>query len=101
MKTIVEVAFQGKMADEAVKKMGRHFAKDNRGLSIRELRVKLGESESSILHAIIRLKDDMEVMEDKMNYSDIVVVGGKKRVENTFKIKDEYMPELKAIFLRQ
>ncbi|MDE1810559.1 MAG: hypothetical protein KGH66_00760 [Candidatus Micrarchaeota archaeon] len=100
MATLVEVAFGGKFADETVKKMGHHFAYDNRPMSVRELAAKLRTGEDRIWGAIIRLKDDMEVMEDKMDHEHPIGVGDKRRIENKFRIKDEYIGELKGLVLR-
>ncbi|HVC57983.1 MAG TPA: hypothetical protein VND15_00735 [Candidatus Acidoferrales bacterium] len=99
--TLVEVAFTGKMADDTVRQMGKLFAADNKGMSIRELQDKLRTTESSITHAITRLFYDMEIMGSKMDYENPIMVGDKTRIEAKYNIKPEYINEVKTLFLRK
>ena len=101
MSTIVEVAFNGNATDSVTKKMARLFAYDNRGFSISDMSLRLGENEGSVWNALLRLKNDLKVVEASMDHSDPVSAGGKTRTENKFRIKAEYIHELKAIVIRQ
>ncbi|HUY70416.1 MAG TPA: hypothetical protein VMV00_02515 [Candidatus Baltobacteraceae bacterium] len=99
--TLVEVAFTGKMADKTVKQMGALFAKDNMPTSSEELQAKLRASESQVGLAIVRLRDDMEVMVAKMDHENPIKVEGKTRIVAKYNIKPEYINELKTLFLRK
>lgn len=101
MSTIVEAAFNGNATDSVTKKMARVFAYDNRGFSISDMALRLGENENSVWNAMLRLKNDLKVVEASMDHSNPVPVDNKTRIENKFKIKAEYIHELKAIVLRQ
>lgn len=100
MSSIVEAAFNGRTADETMKKMGRYFAYDNSGASIREIALRTGENESSVWNALARLKGDMKVMEARMDHTSPMPVEGKTRIENKFRVKDEYIHELKELLFR-
>ena len=101
MDTMIEAAFNGNAADAVTKKMARLFAYDNRGFSISGMALRLGENESRVWNAILRLKNDLGVVEASMDYSNPIRVDNKTRIENKFKIKAGYINELRAIVIRQ
>lgn len=101
MSAIVEVAFKGKHADDTTRKMARLFAYDNSGFSVKEIALRLGETESNVWNSLLRLKNDMEIVENKMDHANPIQAGDKTRIENKFKVKDEYIREVKALVISQ